>query len=224
MSACAKSNAAAMSACAKSNAAVNVAATVAGFAVAVEAVDAREAQLRSATPAAALPRPGTSEGRQLRRWLTQLLVTERVVALEAAALGVTAAGAPTEADVLPDLTARLEIGSIAAAVLALPLARALYARVAADVDVSDRQIADYHARNPMRFAVRPVTRNGWQSGSAPAPPLQAVRPAITEHLRGAAQRQAFRRWLDTRCAELVELAAGYEHPGDPRQPDNTHKH
>ena len=25
-------------------------------------------------------------------------------------------------------------------------------------------------------------------------------------------------------AELVRLAPGYEHPGDPRQPDNTHRH
>jgi alpha-mannosidase len=31
-------------------------------------------------------------------------------------------------------------------------------------------------------------------------------------------------WLDARGAELVRLAAGYEHPGDPRQPDNTHRH
>ena len=41
----------------------------------------------AAVPAASLPRAGTSEGRQLRRWLTQLLVTERVVAAEAAAAG-----------------------------------------------------------------------------------------------------------------------------------------
>jgi [acyl-carrier-protein] S-malonyltransferase len=31
-------------------------------------------------------------------------------------------------------------------------------------------------------------------------------------------------WLDARCAALVSLAPGYEHPGDPRQPDNTHRH
>ncbi|KKB97156.1 malonyl CoA-ACP transacylase, partial [Mycobacterium nebraskense] len=34
----------------------------------------------------------------------------------------------------------------------------------------------------------------------------------------------FRVWLDARRAELVRLAPGYEHPGDPRQPDNTHRH
>jgi [acyl-carrier-protein] S-malonyltransferase len=51
-----------------------------------------------------------------------------------------------------------------------------------------------------------------------------VEPAIAEHLRGAARRRAFRVWLDARDAELVRLAPGYEHPGDPRQPDNTHRH
>ncbi|MDD4867023.1 MAG: malonyl CoA-ACP transacylase, partial [Mycobacterium sp.] len=45
-----------------------------------------------------------------------------------------------------------------------------------------------------------------------------------EHLRGAARRHAFRVWLDARRAALVRLAPGYEHPGDPRQPDNTHRH
>jgi len=51
-----------------------------------------------------------------------------------------------------------------------------------------------------------------------------VRSVIGEHLRGAARRRAFRVWLDARRAELVRLGPGYEHPGDPRQPDNTHRH
>lgn len=63
------------------------AAIVGGVPVPVHDVDAREAQLRSSRTASSLPRPGTSEGRQLRRWLTQLLVTERVVAAEADARG-----------------------------------------------------------------------------------------------------------------------------------------
>ncbi|MBU3706548.1 MAG: malonyl CoA-ACP transacylase, partial [Mycobacterium sp.] len=103
------------------------AATVDGHPVPVDEIDAREAVLRASPQTAALPRPGTSEGRQLRRWLTQLVVTERVVAAEADALGVTVTAAPSVEDVLPDLTARLEIGSIAAAVLADPIARAVYA-------------------------------------------------------------------------------------------------
>ena len=179
-----------------------VAATVGGAPVSVAEVDDREDVLRASPQTAALPRSGTSEGRQLRRWLTQLLVTERVIAQEAQLLGLSVTGAtPTERDVLPDLTARLEIGSIAAAVLADPLAREVYARVTAEVDVDDAIVADYRRRNPGRH------------GSA-----------VAEMLRGAARRRSFRIWLQQRCAALVWLAPGYEHPGDPRQPDNTHKH
>jgi [acyl-carrier-protein] S-malonyltransferase len=179
------------------------AAMVDGVAVSVDEVDAREAQLRGSRLASSLPRPGTSEGRQLRRWLTQLLVTERVVAAEASARGLIADGAPTEDDLLPDMAVRLEIGSVAASVLADPLARALFASVTATVDVTDDDVAAYQARNPQRFANT---------------------SDVADHLRGAARRRAFRLWLDAQCAALVQLAAGYEHPGDPRQPDNTHRH
>jgi len=202
---------------------MSVAATVAGAPVEVSEVDAREAVLRGAPQVAALPRPGTSEGRQLRRWLTQLVVTERVVTREAEALAVTAtASTPTEDELLPDATARLEIGSIAAAALTDPLARALFAHVTRDVAVSDEAVADYHARNPRRFAGL-VTTGGWRI-AAPQPDLAEVRDQIRSHLLGAARRRAFRRWLDERRTALVWLAPGYEHPGDPRQPDNTHKH
>lgn len=182
---------------------MSVAAAVGGVPVPVAEVDAREAELRASRLASSLPRPGTSEGRQLRRWLTQLLVTERVVAAEARARGLSAVGAPAEEELLPDMAVRLELGSVAAAVLADPTARALFVSVTADIDVTDEQVADYQARNPLRF------NNSEQ---------------VADHLRGAARRREFRRWLDARCAELVELAPGYEHPGDPRQPDNTHRH
>jgi [acyl-carrier-protein] S-malonyltransferase len=200
----------------------DVAATVGGIPVGTDEVDRREAALRTGPLASALPRANTSEGRQLRRWLTQLVVTQRVVAAEAASLGVTADGAPAEDALLPDESARLEMGSLAAAALADPLARAVFAQVTGDVDVSDADVADYHARNPLRFAGRPRV-HGWRA-PASAPPLADVRPAIRAHLRGAARRRAFRLWLDARSAELVELARGYEHPGDPSQPDNTHRH
>ena len=200
-----------------------MAATVGGVPIAVAEVDAREAALRSGRRAAALPRAGTSEGRQLRRWLTQLLVTERVVAVESAALGVTPDAAPAEDELLPDGSARLEIGSVAAAALADPLARALFMRVTAAVEVGDDDVADYHARNPLRFAPRPRA-GGWRPARPAAPALEEVRPVIADHLLAAARRRAFRVWLDARRAALVELAPGYEHPGDPRQPDNTHRH
>jgi [acyl-carrier-protein] S-malonyltransferase len=199
-------------------------ATVAGAPVAVAEVDAREARLRTGPRAAALPAVGTSEGRQLRRWLAQLVVTERVVAAEAAARGLRADDAATEDDLLPDVTARLEIGSVAAAALADPLARALFADVTADVEISDDDVADYHQRNPLRFAVSHAGEHGWRVPAVAGVPLKNVRHAIAEHLVAAARRRAFRVWLDARRAALVQLAPGYEHPGDPRQPDNTHRH
>jgi [acyl-carrier-protein] S-malonyltransferase len=203
---------------------VHLVATVAGCPVPVDAVDAREALLRNGSRAASLPASGTGEGRQLRRWLTQLIVTERLIAAEAAARGLTARGAPAEAELLPDTTARLEIGSIAAAVLADPCARALFADVTAEVRVTDDDVAGYHARNPLRFAAPRQGGHGWRVPAVDGPPLQQVRYAITELLLGAARRRAFRMWLDSRRAALVQLAPGYEHPGDPRQPDNTHRH
>lgn len=202
----------------------HVAATVAGLDVTVADVDLREADLREAVPAASLPRAGTSEGRQLRRWLTQVLVTERVIAAEAAAAGLTGDNAPTEDELLSDNSARLEIGSVAAAALADPLARAMFAHITAAVDVTDADVAGYHERNPLRFAKPTASGSGWRTASIDAPTLGAVRPLIVEHLRGTARRRAFRLWLDAKRADLVRLAPGYEHPGDPRQPDNTHRH
>ena len=182
---------------------MTIAAVVGGMPISADEVDAREACLRQSRSVSSLPRPGTSEGRQLRRWLTQLLVTERVVAAEARARGLQADGAPTEDDLLPDMSVRLEIGSVAASVLSDPLARALFVSVTDTVDVTDDAVTGYESRNPSRFADT---------------------DAVAEHLRAAARRRAFRLWLDARCAALVELAPGYEHPGDPRQPDNTHRH
>ncbi len=200
------------------------AATVAGAPVAVADVDARETRLRRGPQANALPAPGTSEGRQLRRWLTQLIVTERVVAAETANRGLDGADAPTEDELLPDAAARLEIGSIAAAALADPRARALFAHVTDSVEVSADEVAAYHARNPLRFAQARAASHGWRAPAVAEPPLEDVRSAISQHLLGAARRRAFRIWLDARRAELVQLSAGYEHPGDPSQPDNTHRH
>lgn len=180
-----------------------VAATVHGVPVPVETVDARETALRGSRIAASLPRPGTSEGRQLRRWLTQLLVAERVVAAEAAARGLSAGDAPAEVELLPDMTVRMEIGSVAASLLANPLTRAVFAAVTAEIQVTAEDVASYQERNPLRFKSK---------------------ADIAAHLVAAGRRREFRLWLDAECATVVQLAPGYEHPGDPRQPDNTHRH
>ncbi|WP_137148021.1 malonyl CoA-ACP transacylase [Mycolicibacterium sp. CR10] len=201
----------------------DVAATVGGGCVTVADVDGRENALRAGRAAAALPRPGTSEGRQLRRWITQVLVAEQVVAAAARALGVDDERAPAEADLLPDEVARLEIGSVAASTLSEPVGRAVFARVTAAVLVSDDDVRDYHRRNPLRFAPRPEGADGWR-GAPVGAEFEEVRAAVAAHLLAAARRREYRRWLDARCTDAVVLAPGYEHPGDPRQPDNTHRH
>jgi [acyl-carrier-protein] S-malonyltransferase len=55
-------------------------------------------------------------------------------------------------------------------------------------------------------------------------PFEDVQEAITQTLLAAARRRAFSAWLDQRRTELLWLAPGNEHPGDPSQPDNTHRH
>lgn len=180
------------------------AATIVSASVSVEEIDAREKRFRATTPGAALPLVGTNEWRQLRRWLTQLIVTERVIRSETDRLGVTADRAPGAAEVLPDGTARFELGSIAAAVLSDPLARALFWYVTEDVDVTENEVADYHDRNPRRFTSTISCVDTRRSGGL-GPSLDSARPAIAAHLRGSAKRRAFRQWLDTRYAELVQV-------------------
>lgn len=200
-----------------------VAARVAGEPVTLEEVDARERALRSGHLAATLPAAGTSEGRQLRRWLTQLLATELLVRLEAG--GLDPATGPDEHELLPDATARMELGSVASAVLSTSaLARALYAKITAGISAPHEEIAAYHERNPHRFARPRRDPSGWTLPAMDSPPLAEVRDAIERDLTAAARRRAFATWLDARRAQLVALAPGYEHPGDPRQPDNTHRH
>ncbi|MFD9065134.1 hypothetical protein ACFVZ3_26860 [Kitasatospora purpeofusca] len=43
-------------------------------------------------------------------------------------------------------------------------------------------------------------------------------------VRAAARRAAFVRWLDHARATRLTLVPGLEHPGDPAQPDNHHRH
>lgn len=199
------------------------AATVGFEIITVADVDAREQLVRAGSSKHALPRPGTSEARQMRRWLVQVLAAERVVAVAAAALGPDAEPVPTEDDVLPDTVARMEVGSVAAATLGDRQGRAVYVAITEGVRVAADEVAAYHARNPRRFTTIGAAPGRWADAPAAAE-LDGVRAAIATYLLAAARRREYRRWLDARCAEVVTLAAGYEHPGDPRQPDNTHRH
>ncbi|GAB1512112.1 peptidylprolyl isomerase [Actinophytocola sp. KF-1] len=247
---------------------------VSGSPVDVSEVDRLEADLRAGPVGPTLPRERTSEGRQLRRWIVQVLVAERIVAAEAAARGLDAADAPALSALAPDRAAMLGLGSVAADLLTRsPLARRVFVAVTEDVVVAPAAVAAFHERNPERFLVpeervvthtigdapprRRVLRRGElagpvedavfaaREGDTAGPvrdPLgthtavvEEVRPArtrslaeardeITAHLLAGARRQAFTIWLDQHVAAAVELAPGFEHPGDPGQPDNTHRH
>ena len=60
-----------------------------------------------------------------------------------------------------------------------------------------------------------------QPGPVPYP---RAHPLIAATLLDRRRQRAFGRWVDARCAAVVRRAPGYEHPGDPRQPDATHRH
>jgi [acyl-carrier-protein] S-malonyltransferase len=250
---------------------VTAVAWVGGAAIDVSEVDDREASLRAGPVSPVLPRARTGEGRQLRRWLVQVLVAERLVTAEAAARGLSAADGPGITEIAPDRAAMLGLGSVAADLLTRnPLARAVFVAVTADVRVPREAVARCY--DPARFEVpeervvrhaigdgpprRRVLRRGELTGPvedavfaarvgdrvtardplgvhavvveevrpARVRPLAEVRESIGEFLLAGARRRAFTAWLDRRVAEGVRLAPGYEHPGDPGQPDNTHRH
>jgi len=239
---------------------------VSGSAVDVSDVDELEAMLRGGPVAAILPRADTREGRQLRRWLVQVLVAERLVAGEAGARGLDAVGAPPVDALAPDRAALLGLGSVAADLLTRSaLARAVFVAVTAEVRVDAAEVARFYRDNPERYrvpeerVVHPLRtlRRGELTGPvedavfaarpgevvgpidsalgthtfevvevrpAHTRPLAEAAPSIEAHLLSAARRRAFTAWLDTHAAARVRLAPGFEHPGDPRQPDNTHRH
>ncbi|TDV50753.1 peptidylprolyl isomerase [Actinophytocola oryzae] len=246
---------------------MTVVARVAGTPIDVADVDGREAALRAGPVAPTLPRERTGEGRQLRRWLVQVLVAERLVAIEAAARGL--GPGPELASIAPDRAAMLGLGSVAADLLARdPLARAVFVAVTDEVAVSDAAVERFYLDNPERFRVpeervvwdgttRWVLRRGERvgpvedavfaaaAGETVGPvwdplgthtfvvedvrpgrvrSLEEAREEIEAFLLAPARRRAFTAWLDRGMAARVELAPGYEHPGDPGQPDNTHRH
>ncbi|WP_061295391.1 DUF7158 domain-containing protein [Herbidospora cretacea] len=228
-----------------------IAALVEGTPVTLEQVTARMAALRRGPRGDLLPADGTTEGRQLRRWVVQLLVAERVVAAEARRRGLRPGGPPMELSA----TARLELGSVMAAVLAGdPLAQAVYRDLTADVTVPDEAVGRYYAANPDRYRPGParlVTHRAitYAVTAAEMVPeavftapegarvgefvvgaytrrdltLAEAAPRIRALLLDAARRRRFALWADARCAAAV-LTPGYEHPGDISHPDHTHRH
>jgi len=176
-------------------------------------VDEHLERLRAGPRAALLPVAQSPEGRQLRRWATQVLVTRRLLEVEAAALGHC--DAPSAEAIVPDRQAALELGGIVANVLAHSgPARTVFAEVTRSVQASSQEVAAYYARNLDEFpdeAGRPLA-------------LESVADHIERSLTASARRRCFVEWLDLRRATLVRLEPGHEHPGDPHQPDATHRH
>ena len=190
-----------------------VAAWVGEIPIAASEVDVHLEQLRAGPRAALLPVAHSSEGRQLRRWATQVVVTRRLLEIEASALGP--GDAPPVEAVMPDREAAIELGGVVANVLANSgPARRVFAEVTGSVQASSRDVTDYYARNQDEFP----------SPDGQTRSLEAVAEDIERKLTSSLRRRCFVDWLDQLRARLVRLEPGHEHPGDPRQPDATHRH
>ncbi|MEU9131471.1 hypothetical protein AB0D08_25745 [Kitasatospora sp. NPDC048540] len=214
-------------------------------------LDRRLAALRAGPRSAALPVAGSAEDRQLTRWVAQVLLTEALCAAEAAERGLDCTGT---APVRLDQRAAVELGSITAAAFEGSAAvRAVYRAVTADTvaDPVRRPAADpgppvelwrlatpdgeFEAAPeslPAELAAalsrapegRPVTAGGW---TATLTARRTARPHPADRcgqLLESARRTAFTRWLDHARATRLTLVPGLEHPGDPAQPDNHHRH
>ena len=73
--------------------------------------------------------------------------------------------------------------------------------------------------------VGPVrTGLGWHFATVTAIEPRPTHPARPTDPTDPARLTAFNRWLDQRRSALITHAPGFEHPGDPGQPDNTHRH
>ncbi|MEU9043594.1 MULTISPECIES: hypothetical protein [unclassified Kitasatospora] len=216
-------------------------------------LDQRLPALRNGPRATALPQPGSSEDRQLTRWVAQVLLTEALCEAVAAERNLPVAlSGPAHLD----QQAAVELGSITAAAYEGSAAvRAAYVWVTADIGPSAEDIAHYRTmttRAPVERwhlslpdgeleadpdtlptalaeALRAAPVGEWvTAGPWTAALLSTVMPSKTPDptpaLRDAARRAAFVRWLDRERARRLTLVEGLEHPGDPAQPDNHHRH
>lgn len=84
--------------------------------------------------------------------------------------------------------------------------------------------AELRARPPGTRIAPVRTSLGWHSATIIATEVRPTNPAPRTVATDPARLTAFNRWLDQRRSALVTNAPGFEHPGDPGQPDNTHRH
>ncbi|MET9383351.1 hypothetical protein ABZY09_20320 [Streptomyces sp. NPDC002928] len=183
------------------------AAHVGARAVTEDEVQARVTALRRGPLATRLPRPGTADARNLRRWVVQLLTYEAVIEDAAATMGLVTEQPHRRREF--NLSAALSTGGVTAAVLAsLPVAMAVYDRITAHITVPPSEVRAYYDRNRDEHP----------------DPYEKARPAIAHELRRAAADRHFALWLEHRHAMTVTLQPDFEHPADPRHADATHRH
>lgn len=169
-------------------------------------LDERLAALRAGDAACVLPRPDSREGRQLTRWVAQVVLTEQLCVDELSRRGdVVQVGGGKSLDV----STAIAVGSITAAALAgSEPVRRVAALVSGDVRIPRAQL-DYAA-----------DVLGEQPPADPDVPVQRWHAELLD----SARLEAFARWLNAAMHERVRLVHGLEHPGDSTQPDNLHRH
>ncbi|HEU4947798.1 MAG TPA: hypothetical protein VFT31_11645 [Kribbella sp.] len=169
-------------------------------------LDQRVAALRAGDAACVLPRPESREGRQLIRWVAQVVLTEQVCVDELRRRGDATSSAPARQ---LDVSTAIAVGSITAAALAgSEPVRRVAALVSSDVRIPRAQL---------EYAAEVLGEH------APADPGEPVQRWHAE-LLDSARLEAFARWLNSAMHERVRLVRGLEHPGDSNQPDNLHRH
>ena len=231
-----------------------IAAYVDGVPLPAEQVLDRLEVMRRGPAAALLPQQSTAEGRQLVRWLTQIVVTERVLCGEADRLGLVGDDEPWPLDP----TARVQLGSALAAALAgNPIARAAARSLTAGA-VADPEPPDEEGVRVLRWVVSSGPGGPDNAGRRWPLEIDSLPAPLSAHISGgavgetivcgtvsyelgdwvaplppversydavgAARNLVLMRWVDERIAAVVTLQPGFEHPGDISQPDHTHRH
>lgn len=180
----------------------DVAAWVGGRAIPLAELDRRLDRLRASDRACVLPNEQTREGRQLRRWVAQVLVVEQLCVDELAARGLGWTGDDLPA--VPSRTDAVALGSIVAAAWSgHPAVR--------------------RAAQELTRAVRLPPAALAAAGRVGTTDTGDLVWGLDE-LLAAARLDNFSRWLARAVHERVVLVPGLEHPGDSSQPDNLHRH
>lgn len=165
-------------------------------------LEARMARLYASDRAGVLPAVDTREGRQLRRWVAQVLIVEQLCVDELSDRGVDWTGdEPAE---MPTRTDAVALGSIVAAAWSGHPA----VRRAALVLTGEVRLSPGALESAQRVGVTEAGGLAW----------------TLDELLASARMDAFSRWLVRATHERVTLVRGLEHPGDSRQPDNLHRH